>query len=369
MTQKKINDLDKKIDFYHSEEQRIKYTLDNCELILQELANEFKSCTSLNKEDFIFLFLAVSLQVTRQYLTKFTERTSHDISEVDSKNKQKEIFNTIGKDANETSRRYYYASTSSIITNPGVPYDVVKGSKTFNLGEGITNKIGLSGDTHRIRTLGHDPVLGYVFGTCNILTSTLTTTTFRTFHVSHGSVINNGNTSLMLKYSMDRCLKDPQALIVSLVKQYFHIQSDMYSIDGIQLPFLSIGSTEAVQWLNEIGLDFGNILTIGKQTITSLFINKLIYLLYCLINHNKDKEIIKVKGSKIITYANIIASSSNVVKVLISKNINDLDVGGLIVTVYQIFKNEKIQQEIKDEFIFGGYEKMLNLKEYIQMEE
>lgn len=364
-----IDKLDKEIAHYHSEAERIEYNLDNCEEILKELSEEFRYQTSLSKEDFAFLFLAVGLQLIRQNFTKFAERTSHDVSEIDSKVKQKDAFDKIGKGADSSSKRFYYASTEAIVSSPGVPYDAVKGSKAFNVGGGLDNNLGLSGDTHRIKTLGHDPILGYVFGTCNIMTSTLTTTSFKTFHISSGSVVNNGNTGLMLKYSANRCLNDPQALVVSLVKQYFHIQSDMYSHDGIQLPFISVASTEAVKWLNDVGLDFANVLTIGKQAGLAILINKIVYMLYCLTNINGNKSIVSVKGNKIVTYANIIASSSNVVKVMITQNMRDLDVGGIIVTIYQIIKNRKIQQEIRDEFVYGGYERMLELRKYIETEE
>lgn len=364
-----IKKMDKEIAHYCSEAKRIENNLNCCEEILKELSNEFRYQTTLSKEDFVFLFLAVGLQLVRQNYSKFVERNPHDVSEINSKAKQKSTLDKLGIQADQTSKRFYYASTESILSNPGVPYDVVKGSKLFNLGDGININMGLSGDTHRIKTLGHDPVLGYIFGTCNILTSTLTTTSFKTVHVNSGSIINNGDTGLMLKYSVDRCLHDPEALVVALVKQYFHIQSDMYSLDGIQLPFISVASTDAAQWLNGVGLDFANVLTIGKQAGLSILINKIVYMLYCLVNINKNSDIVQIKGNKIVTYSNIIASSSNVVKVLINKNIHDLDVGGIIVTIYQIIKNIKIQQEIRDEFVYGGYEKMLVLRKYIEMEE
>lgn len=41
------------------------------------------------------------------------------------------------------------------------------GSKDFDLGIG-------SGFTHRAKTLGHDHILGWIFGTMNIATSTIT---------------------------------------------------------------------------------------------------------------------------------------------------------------------------------------------------
>lgn len=57
--------------------------------------------------------------------------------------------------------------TKAEILTGSVPYDAIK------TGAHVSGT-GLSGTTHRYRTLGHDPILGWIFGTANILTNSLT---------------------------------------------------------------------------------------------------------------------------------------------------------------------------------------------------
>ena len=88
----------------------------------------------------------------------------------------------------------------------GVPYDAITGSKDVL-------KVGLSGTTHRYRTLGHDPILGWIFGTLNILTDTLTLNNFVSYRVEKGRITNK---TLLL----------PQLLSETLNQ----IQSDKYKL-------------------------------------------------------------------------------------------------------------------------------------------
>ena len=66
------------------------------------------------------------------------------------------------------------------VIESGVPYDTIKGTAALGLGIGGTN--------HRCKTLGHDPILGWVFGTANILTNTMTLSDLRTYRVEKGYV-------------------------------------------------------------------------------------------------------------------------------------------------------------------------------------
>lgn len=75
------------------------------------------------------------------------------------------------------------------------------------------------------------------------------------------------------------------------------------------------------------------------------------------MNYQKeDSATVKVKGYKIIEYSNIIASTSNIIRVYITADISKLDIGGLFTTVYSIVNSKKIQYDLKKEFM----EKELN---------
>jgi len=88
----------------------------------------------------------------------------------------------------------------------------------------------------------------------------------------------------------------------------------------------------------------------------------------------ESQELYSVKTRKIVMYSNIIASSSNVIWVggnMIAGNegaIKQLDIGGLIVTLHRLMTDTKFIRQVKEEFILGGFNKMiqgdeLNLKE------
>ena len=86
--------------------------------------------------------------------------------------------NTKGHNVEHSNRvhRLYNPSINEIITNP-VPFDAIYGGKDYGLGIG-------GGFTHRAKTIGHDPLLGWIFGTMNIATSTVTVSDgLQSFHV------------------------------------------------------------------------------------------------------------------------------------------------------------------------------------------
>ncbi|MEQ8199742.1 MAG: hypothetical protein ABRQ27_17360, partial [Clostridiaceae bacterium] len=130
----------------------------------QEIEDAFAEKTRLNKNDMVFLITAIALQVVRQYfITPLKERpTAEAGSDV-----MKDKYGSGGK----MTGKYYYAPESTITGQKRVPYDVIAGSKNYELGK---DGKGLDGNSHRFRTLGHDPILGYVFGTANIMTNTMT---------------------------------------------------------------------------------------------------------------------------------------------------------------------------------------------------
>ncbi|MBK9296020.1 MAG: hypothetical protein IPN02_03920 [Candidatus Microthrix sp.] len=78
--------------------------------------------------------------------------------------------------------------------------------------------VGLSGRTHRVQTLGHDPLLGMMFGTLDIMGGTMTA-------VPRGGglqIMDNGDP-----------LTNP---FLALTKQIAHLLSDVFTHDGLPLP-------------------------------------------------------------------------------------------------------------------------------------
>ena len=64
-----------------------------------------------------------------------------------------------------------------------------------------------------------------------------------------------------------------------------------------------------------------------------------------------DTKFYEVRARKILLYSNCIASVSNVIATVITKDLRKLDVGGLIVTVIRLFSDIRFITRVKEEFI------------------
>ena len=105
-----------------------------------------------------------------------------------------------------------------------------------------------------------------------------------------------------------------------------------------------------------------DMLSITRGAALSSLINMLIaaiHGLFCTETTEMEQKLYQVRTKKILAYSNAIATSSNVAVVAITKNVKKLDVGGAMVTIYQLITSKKFIQEVKEEFIYGSYEKMI----------
>jgi hypothetical protein len=153
---------------------------------------------------------------------------------------------------------------NEVITNP-VPFDTTYGSPDFDLNMG-------GGFNHRASTLGHDPILGWIFGTMNIATSTVTLWTFNSYHVKTGfdalnrdkdKITNHANTGKIVQVSTDRLLNEgiegKTVIGSSLIKEAIHLRSDINTKASLPLPIISVISPELARKLADFGLDMANV--------------------------------------------------------------------------------------------------------------
>lgn len=347
----------KNADFYY---ESILYS-DDSELIdryKNEMADElkhFKKLTKLKTIDFVFLTTAIGLNILSQYLDTFKPKIK---SENATKKRDKSILDNFNDKFNrdgETSKQggYYYAKLEDILGSTSVPYDYIKGGKK--------HKLNIGGINHRYKTLGHDPVLGYYFGTINILTNTLTTTDFSSYHIRNSSIFSKADTKKVISSSTDRMKTDKIALAAALLKQHLHIKSDKNTVNGVPIPF----TFDYAKELADYGLRFDNI---QARFIQSRMIDFIIAITHYLVVRKKeevDKRILKVRTTKVLLISSIIAESSNVLYVAVSsycntktgnvkgvKNaISKLDIGGLCNLIYRLHHDPELIKNIKYEFL------------------
>jgi hypothetical protein len=308
------------------------------------------------------MFFATALQCVRWALsTKFTNRVDHDKTEGGGKNDEH----------SDRSHRWYNLSLEEIIQNP-VPFDTTFGSPDIDAN---------IGGKHRQKTLGHDPILGWVFGTANIATSTLTRWDFTSYHIKTDQnkvgnkidkLTNHAKTELVIDYTKRKLLEEGvkgKCIIgASLVKEYIHLKSDIGSHESLPFPLVSTISPRLADTLADYGLDMANVLTVGKQAAYATLINALIgmihYLCYVPIKDN-SRRLYEVRTRKIITYSNLISSASNVLTVTVNAALENagalrsLDIGGFLVTMYRLISDAKFIKEVKEEFVIENFNKMI----------
>ena len=387
------------------ENMRVAEVAHNSRQILDDLDAEFESQTGLKGNDVKFLFAAVALQLTRivilNELTKTETAGATNRNETKLHKFQEKLlvkFNS-GKVVKE---RPYYASMEHIITKMGVPYDTTAGLTEkslltlmkkdrewdFDLNEMIPDEKNslFKGANHRFATLGHDPILGLLFGTANIMTNTITCVktpvagggvgipVLTTNHVVFTSdykdprIATYGSTAVMLQQAVERTKDQPSAFVASMIKQIIHIGTDLYTPCGIQIPGanLILSNTQVEKLTSYISA--GDIIKVGTSAKLAELINLLISTLHTLMYDSSmsiSRDLYSVKTRKIIMYSNVIATGINVLSVggnMLAGNesaIKKLDIGGLSITIKRLMSDTEYIRRIKEEFVFGGFNKRI----------
>ena len=300
---------------------------------LSALDKEFEDKTGLQGADTAFLFCAIGLQLLRitliNELTKVEPAGQQNKIENELHDFQEKVMDKLSKSAKDisTDNKDYYASTKQIISTTGVPYDA---QEYLN-----DQKLSLfKGANHRFSTLGHDPLIGLVIGTANILTNTITCVkssldigsleipVLTTNHIvytdsySHPMIGLYGSTAKTLACSFKRITDEPVAFVAALIKQIIHIGTDMFTTYGIQFPGanLILSNTNVERITKNVG--FGDIVKVGISAVIAELINAIIRTLHTLVHDMGDgiePELYKVRTRKIILYSNAIATGSNVI--------------------------------------------------------
>lgn len=341
-----------------------------------DIEAEFQTITKLNKIDITFLITAIALQVIRQYVfTSFSERTN----DKEGSKLMNEKYSKKGKLWGDE----YYATEETILQQPKVPFDIIAGSKGQDIKK---DGKGLDGKSHRFYSLGHDPILGYLFGTANILTNTVTWWDSTSHHIKYKpnkklimipKITEYADTGDVFRAVGKRFReKDGKKVTIeAVVKEYLHLKSDKTTA-GLPIPFLQTISPELTQTLAEAGLDAITLSEISKQAAGAEFINLIIstiHSLLCAESGELDYKLYKVRTRKIILLSNLIASSSNLIAVgigaaagvhgsnpeMVKKSLKYLDVGGIIVAVAHLFTDLRFIAKVKDEFINSKLDEQL----------
>lgn len=318
-------------------------------VVLDSIDRDFKAKTKLNKTDIVLLFLCTALQCARQYLLP---NDAFRLS--DHKQGDKLMKNTIGKATQIVKPEW------NDILFQSVPYDATR--------NGIhVSDAGLGGTTHRYRTLGHDPVLGWIFGTANIMTNSLTKSDFETFQVKDMTIIRHYPLGVagMLDRAANYAQEDPKLLGASVARQAIHFGSDMFTKQGLPVPLIAtVNNDLAKNMLTKWHIDTFSIM---RGAGLSALINSLIFFIHRLFyqeDRDGSESMYEVRTRKILSYSNLLASSSNILVTAFTKDMTKLDVGGMIVTLYRLISDYKFINEIKRDFLKNRFYEEVEGKPY-----
>lgn len=338
--------------------------------ILNAIDSEFDVATKFDKYDWSVFAIAIMLQCLRQYLgPNLTEK----IDRVDHKQADKDVKGNKKKNKREIITHRFYHPTLLEIQTKTVPFDTNYGSHRFGEGQG--------GD-HRCYTLGHDPILGYLFGTMNIMTATVTLSNFQSYHVSDKelSYQRQGNTvtsvrdywshradlSKIIYYSKSRLcdegLEGKKAFVTAFIREFVHLRSDIGSKNSLPLPCLTV--QDAGELANELcnsEINLINLQAIGFQATLSIIINSLIYLIHRLTrSSNCDLRAHITKTKFILLWSNFIATETNLLYCGLTGNHKKMDVGGLMVTLWRIVKDFDSVEKLRTNYRREKFEEFLN---------
>jgi hypothetical protein len=344
--------------------------LDHCvENVLDDIDHHFEKLTRLTGTDIALVILGTALQCIRWYwVTYFPER----MDDKDAANQTKGHNNL----TSNRKHRFYHPSLEEVKTNP-VPFDANIGS------DGALKGGGKQG--HRAITLGHDPLLGLIFGTANIATSTLTTIhkdenskltifPFKSYHIVTGEIKKRGgkfanqdvfsktqrNAKIekILYFSKEKILdqeNDGRAIMIESLKQeLIHLASDFKSKNSLPLPFISSFNPEATNWLAVHGIDMYNFVKVSEQAGLAIFINWIIVVLHNgvrKLSADIDNNLYQVRTKRILTLSNILSSTTNILYTTATKDISKLDIGGFAVTLATLISDTSFVKKMKIEFI------------------
>lgn len=347
----------------------------------EEIDGEFSKRTSIkNKTDLKFLAIAIALEVTKGlifpiiadkmgYGDSFNpeDRLAHNDKSIEKKHKE----------ANDEYRDKKLEKNSAgkwiEFLYQTVPYDITAGT-------GNMQDINLHGGSHRLYTLGHDPILGWIFGTANILTDVIT--------ISPGAVVQNNNkwaevikiagirsykvqrtpkmmilperisTAKMFKDSYDVAREHHLNLPAAVFAEGQHLKSDINTKMGLPVPLLETFSPDFASKLYANKYDAlcsaRDAKIVGKSTVVSLLIDIIIGLVHGLYyNPQKDgsRDLYEVRTRKILLIANTIGTSSNLIFSYCTKNVKAVDIGGLLVTLSHLFMDARFLLSVKKEFV------------------
>lgn len=344
---------------------------------VERINNIFSQKTTIcNKRDLTFLAIAVGLQTIRWILIQqlFGDLGSENRGDRESshlgdarKKKESNEYNNLHLDRENKGSESNYPTWKDILfgqyqrvdgkkTRWVCPYDAQKGGPAGFKDGGLGN--------HRSHTLGHDPLLGWIFGTANLMTCSISLTkkfNFANYHVEYPDGVFGEPYSYIEMFSdvIQSIQEDKYRLCAALFAQGAHLRSDKNTEKGLPIPLIETFSEELAGNLYSEQYDqlclLKDIKKVGTQAVFSILINMIIGLVHKMFydksKDGPDKNLYECRTRKILLISNMIASGGNILYCAFSKDWKKLDIGGILVTIYRLVTDVRFMTRVKDQFI------------------
>ena len=413
-----------KMDAIIDEGKRVTAIAANPDQALMDIDQEFEKSTKISRTDIPFFVFATILQSVRWILISelkmpqmgnltpeidksdrlkanvasqksgpYAGKSSGASYEQDRLSEYRDAHSEKTKSSKEAfyKKENQYRSWIEILTQP-VPYDAMNSLDSdkecipniANLNK--QNKNGtynnIYGGNHHVATLGHDPILGWLFGTANIMTSTISFVDFQHYQVARGHRIKSLNqfdesnellfSDQAVDYNTPRSFfdiatecyysskEDYKRIAASVVRQAIHFESDKYCIEGLPIPILPIIDPQKAQKLIEEGwnsVEFANLLKhdlkqIGISAGLDIIIRIILETIYVLcLKTDDDINVKRIKAKRILSVSGTIASSSSVIYSILMKNCEKTDIGGIGTELLQLLRLPDFESIIKQEYL------------------
>lgn len=351
-----------------------------CKEEIERIENEFSKKTRLNKVDIAFLMIATALQTARwiiiqKLMGELGDDNSKNMSTDEGDKDKKKDARQWDKEHNghENVKSDKYPTWKDIVFGQYLRED---GRKTFGKCPYDAQEGGPVGfddggrGMHRQNTLGHDPILGWIFGTANIMTCTITCSRrfgFGTYRVIYPNArFGNRILAATMFHEVYESLKEDKfRLPAALFAQYAHLKSDVFTERGLPIPLLDTLSPElAGKLYNEQyeALRFAqDVARVGAQAGFAILINMIISLIHGFFyDSSKDvsRDLFEVRTRKILLFSNAISTSINLAYVgfnaytgNVGEALKKLDLGGFLVTLWRLFSDIRFITRVKEQFI------------------
>lgn len=354
--------------------EEFQYCIDD----IDRINKQFSQKTSIwNKRDLSFLAIATGLQTARWIILQelfgdlgAENRGERESSETGDSRKKKECndYGERNKEKKGTKSENGYPTWDNILYGQ---YKRIDGGYTSRWKcpyDAQTNgPIGFDDGgkgNHRVHTLGHDPLLGWIFGTSNLMTCSISLSkkfNFANHHVEYpGACFGERYSYLEMFCDVFKSIKeDKNRLAAALFAQGAHLRSDRYTDRGLPIPLIEVFSEELAGKLYSEQYDqlclLKDLKKVGFQAGFSILINMIIGFVHKLFyDKSKDgdnKDLYEVRTRKILLVSNLLASGGNVLYCAFSEDWKKLDIGGILVTLFRLMPDVRFMTKIKDEFI------------------